>query len=154
MKTLLLSKDDVENSLCMKDVIESVKKGYLAYNAGKVDQPDIVSMEIPEYNGETDIKSCCDKEGCTMSVKIASGFYDNGKENSLPSMIGMILLFDAKTGFQLCVMDGSLITGAGQARPERSRANFSPARIQRPSPSSAREGRRACRSTRSANSWI
>lgn len=111
MKTLLLSKDDVENSLCMKDVIESVKKGYLAYNAGKVDQPDIVSMEIPEYNGETDIKSCCDKEGCTMSVKIASGFYDNGKENSLPSMIGMILLFDAKTGFQLCVMDGSLITG-------------------------------------------
>ena len=111
MKTLLLGINDVKEALSMKEVISAVEKGYLAYNAGKVQQPDIVSMEMPEYNGETDIKSCYNELNETISVKIASGFYDNGKNNDLPTMIGTILLLDGKNGAPLCVMDGSLITG-------------------------------------------
>ena len=111
MKTLLLSIKDVKEALSMKEVIGAVEKGYIAYNAGKVQQPDIVSMEMPEYNGETDIKSCYNELNEMISVKIASGFYDNGKSNDLPTMIGTILLLDGKNGAPLCVMDGSLITG-------------------------------------------
>ncbi len=111
MKTLLLSIKDVKEALSMKEVIGAVEKGYIAYNAGKVQQPDIVSMEMPEYNGETDIKSCYNELNEIISVKIASGFYDNGKSNDLPTMIGTILLLDGKNGAPLCVMDGSLITG-------------------------------------------
>ena len=95
----------------MAEVIEAVEEGYLAYEAGKVQQPDIVSMEIPSYNGETDIKSCYNGLNNSMSIKIASGFFDNGKINNLPTMIGMLLLLDGKTGAPMCVMDGSLITG-------------------------------------------
>lgn len=111
MKTLLLSMNDVKEALSMKEVIDVVEKGYLAYNSGKVQQPDIVSMEIAENNGETDIKSCYNELNKRISVKIASGFYNNGKVNDLPTMIGTILLFDGETGVPLCVMDGSLITG-------------------------------------------
>ena len=111
MKTMLLSMDDVKKSLSMAQVIAAVEEGYLAFEAGKVQQPDIVSMEMPEYNGETDIKSCCNDLNQTVSVKIASGFYDNGKINDLPTMIGTILLLDGKTGETACIMDGSLITG-------------------------------------------
>lgn len=111
MKTLLLSLEDVKKSLSMAEVIEAVEEGYLAYEAGKVQQPDIVSMEIPSYNGETDIKSCYNGLNNSMSIKIASGFFDNGKINNLPTMIGMLLLLDGKTGAPMCVMDGSLITG-------------------------------------------
>nr|WP_315019779.1 ornithine cyclodeaminase family protein [uncultured Aminipila sp.] len=111
MKTLLLSIKDVKEALSMKEVISAVEQGYISYNSGKVQQPDIVSMEMPENNGETDIKSCYNKLNETISVKIASGFYDNGKNNQLPTMIGTILLFDGKNGAPLCVMDGSLITG-------------------------------------------
>ncbi|WP_279286691.1 ornithine cyclodeaminase family protein [Aminipila terrae] len=111
MKTLLLSLKDVEQALSMEEVIHAVEEGYISYNAGKVQQPDIVSMEMPENNGETDIKSCYNKLNERISVKIASGFYDNGKNNDLPTMIGTILLFDGKNGAPLCVMDGSLITG-------------------------------------------
>lgn len=111
MKTLLLSINDVKEALCMDDVIHAVEEGYLAYHYGKVQQPDIVSMEMPENNGETDIKSCYNKVNERISVKIASGFYDNGKKNTLPTMIGTILLFDGENGVPLCVMDGSLITG-------------------------------------------
>lgn len=111
MKTLLLSIKDVKEALSMKEVISAVEEGYIAYNAGKVQQPDIVSMEMPENNGETDIKSCYNKLNESISVKIASGFYDNGKNNDFPTMIGTILLFNGKNGTPLCVMDGSLITG-------------------------------------------
>ena len=104
MKTLLLSMSDVRQSLSMKDVISAVEQGYIAFSAGKVQQPDIVSMEAEKYNGETDIKSCFNGLNDTMSIKIASGFYDNGKVNDLPSMIGTVLLLDGKTGVPLCIM--------------------------------------------------
>ena len=111
MKTLLLSSKDVKEALSMKEVISAVEDGYIAYNKGKVQQPYIVSIEIPANNGETDIKSCYNELNETISVKIASGFYDNGKINDLPTMIGTILLYDGRTGAPLCIMDGSLITG-------------------------------------------
>lgn len=111
MKTLLLSKDDVQASLTMKGVIEAVKEGYVAFEKGDVQQPDIVSMEMPAYNGETDIKSCYNEQNESISVKTASGFFDNGKNTTLPTMIALIQIFDGKTGAPLCVMDGSLITG-------------------------------------------
>lgn len=111
MKTLLLSKKDIQELISIKEVIDAVEEGYIAYNAGKVQQPDIVSMEIQEYNGETDIKSCYNELNKSISVKIASGFYDNGKNNDLPTMIGTISLFDGENGSPLCIMDGSLITG-------------------------------------------
>jgi len=111
MKTLLLSSKDVREALSMKEVIRVVEEGYVAYCRGKVQQPDIVSLEIPRNNGETDIKSCYNELNEIISVKIASGFYDNGKVNDLPTMIGTILLYDGKTGAPLCIMDGSLITG-------------------------------------------
>lgn len=111
MKTLLLAIKDVKEALSLKEVISAIEEGYIAYNAGQVQQPEIVSIEIPENNGETDIKSCYNKLNESISVKIASGFYNNGKNNDLPTMIGTILLFDGKTGAPLCIMDGSLITG-------------------------------------------
>lgn len=48
MKTLLLSIKDVKEALSMKEVISAVEEGYIAYNDKKVQQPDIVSMEIPK----------------------------------------------------------------------------------------------------------
>lgn len=48
MKTLLLSMEDVQKLLSMKDVIDAVKEGYLAFEQGKVQQPDIVSMEMAD----------------------------------------------------------------------------------------------------------
>lgn len=111
MKTLLLSMGDVEKTLFMRDVIEAVEDGYRAFQKGNVQQPDIVSLEMPLHHGETDIKCCYNPSVERISVKIASGFYDNGKKNHLPTMIGTILLYDGTSGALLCIMDGSLITG-------------------------------------------
>lgn len=111
MKTLLLKKSDVLKLLDIKEVIASVEEGYKAYCSGQVTQPDIVSVEIPEHNGEMDIKSGYSKNTQIISVKCASGFYDNQKKTELPNSMSTVLLFDGSTGFPLCIMDGSLITG-------------------------------------------
>lgn len=111
LKTLLLNKSNVSRLLTMEDVILSVVEGYKDYSSGQVIQPDIVSIEIPEANGEIDVK--CGYSGSTgmISVKCASGFYDNQKTSSLPNSLSTVLAFDGSTGFPLCIMDGSLITG-------------------------------------------
>lgn len=111
MKTLLLKKSEVNSLLNMKDVIASVEEGYKAFCSGQVIQPDIVSIEIPENNGEMDIKAGYSKSSQMISVKCASGFYENQRTTELPNSQSTVLLFDGGTGFPLCIMDGSLITG-------------------------------------------
>ncbi len=111
MKTLLLNKSEVIKLLNMSDVISSVEEGYKAYSSGQVIQPDIVSIEIPECNGEMDIKAGFSQSTKMISVKCASGFYHNQRTSDLPNSQSTVLLFDGSTGFPLCIMDGSLITG-------------------------------------------
>jgi len=110
MNTLLLSKNDVHNLITMKDTIDAVKRAYMSFNKSLVLQPPIVSMEIPENKGEIDIKSGYSAEEGLIAVKCATGFGDNKKEN-LPFLFATINLFDSKTGYPVCYMDGSLITG-------------------------------------------
>ena len=111
MKTLLLKKSEVKSLLNMKDVIASVEEGYKAFCSGQVIQPDIVSVEIPECSGEMDVKAGYSKSTQMISVKCASGFYENQRTTDLPNSMSTVLLFDGCTGFPLCIMDGSLITG-------------------------------------------
>lgn len=111
MKTLLLNKSEVKSVLDMKDVIASVEEGYKAFCLGQVIQPDIVSIEIPECCGEMDIKAGYSESSRMISVKCASGFYENQRTSDLPNSLSTVLLFDGGTGFPLCIMDGSLITG-------------------------------------------
>lgn len=110
MLTLLLSYDDVLSVLSMKDMIDAVEEGYISYNRGKVVQPDVVSIEEEKNNGETDIKSCYNEENETVSIKIASGFWDNPNNYHISTMQGTIVMLDGRNGLPICVMDGSLIT--------------------------------------------
>lgn len=111
MPTLLLSKNDVQLLLSMEMAIESVREAYTLFHNDQIEQPPIVSVDIREYNGETDVKSCYARGNDTLSVKIASGYWDNPAKYGLPTMIANVTILDGKTGYPLCVMDGGLITG-------------------------------------------
>lgn len=52
METLLLSKQDVDMFINMKDAIASVEQAYTDYCSNMVIQPPIVSIEDEENNGE------------------------------------------------------------------------------------------------------
>lgn len=111
MNTLLLSKKDVKQLLSMELAIESVKEAYKMFHNNRIEQPPIMSIDVKKHNGEMDVKSCYSLDNETISVKIANGYWNNPKNYSLPTMIAQISIFDSKSGYPICLMDGSLITG-------------------------------------------
>ena len=120
MKTLLLSKTDVQNAVTMDEVIAAVEAAYKAYQRGQVEQPPIQGMEIPEHNAESDVKSCYNRDNHMFSIKTVGLFQDNIKGvktfaaadgGKLPNMMGNVILGDGETGSTLSIMDASLITG-------------------------------------------
>lgn len=111
METLILSKQDVSKLLNMKDAISSVEQAYIEFSSNKVIQPPIVSIDNTEHNGELDIKTCYSKSEKIISIKSACGYWDNPNEHNLPTLLATIQLLDGTTGYPLCIMDGSLITG-------------------------------------------
>lgn len=112
MKTLLLNKEDVGRLIRMNEVIETVEEAYRAFNSNQVVQPPYTCMHLPPPRGEIDFKLGYCKANEIISMKSSSGgFPNNPAEYGVPSGMGTILLFDARTGALICVMDGSLITG-------------------------------------------
>lgn len=110
-KTLILNSKDVSSLLGMDATIEAVASAYKSFNAGNAVMPPITSIDLPEHNGEMDFKAGYSREENVISMKIASGYWDNPQNYGLSSCVALICLFDARNGVPLCVMDGSLITG-------------------------------------------
>ncbi len=110
MKTLLLSKKEVQGLLTMKDAIEAVREAYMAFNKGRFIQPPIMSIEMPAINAEIDFKAGYYEDTGVVAIKSAPGWFDNMSRRGLPFIFATINLFDPETGYPACYMDGSLIT--------------------------------------------
>ncbi|HEX2541273.1 MAG TPA: ornithine cyclodeaminase family protein [Caldimonas sp.] len=112
MKTMLLSKQDVGRLISMKETIGTVEEAYKAFNSGQVIQPAYTCIQLPPPRGEIDFKLgyCEVKEIISMKAS-SGGFPNNPMEHGVPSGMGTILLFDARTCALICVMDGTLVTG-------------------------------------------
>ena len=112
MKTLLLKKEEVSRLICMKEVIDTVEEAYKAFNSDLVVQPDYIGIDLHPPRGDIDFKLGYYKGNEIISMKASSGgFPNNPATYGVPSGMGTILLFDARTCALICVMDGSLITG-------------------------------------------
>lgn len=112
MKTLLLKKEEVSRLICMREVIGTVEEAYKAFNSKQVIQPDYIGIDLPAPRGDIDFKLGYYKANEVISMKASSGgFINNPITHGVPSGMGTILLFDARTCALICVMDGSLITG-------------------------------------------
>lgn len=112
MKTLLLKKEEVSRLICMKEVIGTVEEAYKAFNSDQVVQPDYIGIDLHSPRGDIDFKLAYYKSNEVISMKASSGgFVNNPTAHGVPSGMGTILLFDARSCALICVMDGSLITG-------------------------------------------
>ncbi|WP_343593323.1 ornithine cyclodeaminase family protein [Paracidovorax wautersii] len=112
MKTLLLNKEDVAGLIHMKEVIATVEEAYKAFNSGQVTQPPYTCLHLPPPRGDIDFKLSYNAANEIISMKASSGgFPNNPTEHGVPSGMGTVLLFDARTCALICVMDGSLLTG-------------------------------------------
>ena len=111
MSILILSEQDLRQAItldaqsiaCIEQAIES-----LATKA--VVMPPILSMEIPDFNGEVDVKTAYVPGLDSFAIKISPGFFDNPKLG-LPSLNGLMVLLSAKTGIvEAVLLDNGYLT--------------------------------------------
>lgn len=76
------------------DVIEAV---YPVISAGRASMPPVMRIDVPEHNGEIDIKSAYLPGQPHIAVKVSAGFFDNARLG-LPSLGGLMVALDSTTG--------------------------------------------------------
>jgi ornithine cyclodeaminase len=104
MKVILLTEQEIRRCIRMDaEAIQVVEDGFSRLSKGEVVMPPIMRVDIPENNGEVDVKSAYVRGLDGFAVKMSSGFFDNYKLG-LPSLSGMMILLSAKTGVPLAVL--------------------------------------------------
>ncbi len=90
--------------------IDVVERAFAALASGKVVMPPILSMAIPEANGEVDVKTAWIPGFDGFAIKVSPGFFDN-PAIGLPSLNGLMILFSAKTGLvEALLLDNGYLT--------------------------------------------
>lgn len=72
--------------------------------------PPVLSMAIPEANGEVDVKTAYIPGFDGFAIKVSPGFFDNPRLG-LPSLNGLMILFSARTGLvEALFLDNGYLT--------------------------------------------
>lgn len=90
--------------------LDAVEAVFPLITAGVGSMPPIMRIDVPEKNGEIDIKSAYLPGYSGIAVKVSAGFFDNPKIG-LPSLGGLVLVFDSETGVpQSALFDNGYLT--------------------------------------------
>ena len=77
--------------------VNVVERAFAAVSKGDVVMPPVLSMHLPDVNGEVDVKTAYIPGLDGFAIKVSPGFFDNPKIG-LPSLNGLMVLFSARTG--------------------------------------------------------
>ena len=107
--TLLLTRKNVVDLLSLKECISAVEEAFKLYAEGKVQPPKILGVH--SHKGGFHIKAgLIQKQASFFAAKMNANFPDNMKENGLPTIQGVLIASDGKTGRLLALMDSIEIT--------------------------------------------
>lgn len=92
------------------DAVACIEEAFTALATRNVAMPPILRLDIPEHNGEVDVKTAYVPGLDSFAIKISPGFFDNPKLG-LPSLNGLMVLFSAKTGLvEALLLDNGYLT--------------------------------------------
>ncbi|HSJ13867.1 MAG TPA: hypothetical protein VK939_05600 [Longimicrobiales bacterium] len=126
--------DEATLRACVREpaALASAERAFRALAERRVSLPAPLHLPVPDAPGEVHVKAAYIAGSDTFAVKAATGFYEN-PSRGLPSGSGLIVVFDAHTGFPLALLQDNgyltdLRTGAAGALALRVLA---PARFER-----------------------
>ena len=110
-KIKILTEADLRDQIRLDlDAVSCVENAFDALATKNVVMPPILSMNIPEKNGEVDVKTAYVPGLESFAIKISPGFFDNVKLG-LPSLNGIMVLFSANTGLvEAVLLDNGYLT--------------------------------------------
>jgi len=106
-KTLLLSRQQIEEFLSMNEVLNVVGNAFKLKAQGKAIMPPKLYLDVPEYQG--DFRAMPAYINGSAGLKWVS-VYPNNRRQNLPSVMATIILCEPKNGCPLAIMDGTYIT--------------------------------------------
>jgi len=83
--------------------VDIVEQAFGALARGGVVMPPILNMAIEEKHGEVDVKTAYVPGMDAFAIKASPGFFDNPAKG-LPSLNGLMILFDSDTGIVKAVL--------------------------------------------------
>ncbi len=90
--------------------VEVVECAFTALAGGKVVMPPILRLDVPEHNGEVDVKTAYIPELDGFAIKMSPGFFDN-PTLGLPSVNGLMVVLSATTGIvEAVLLDNGYLT--------------------------------------------
>lgn len=101
---VILSEGEIRQCVSLnEEALGEIAKGFTALAEDKVIQPPILRIDVPDNNGEVDVKAAYMKGLDSFAIKIAAGFFDNHLLG-LPTGSGMMVIISAKTGNPLAIL--------------------------------------------------
>lgn len=107
----VLTEPDLRSAVVMgPEELAAIEAVYPLISQGAGSMPPIMRIEVPENNGEIDIKSAYLPGYSGIAVKVSAGFFDN-PQKGLPSLGGLMMVFDSETGIpQSALFDNGFLT--------------------------------------------
>lgn len=94
----IFSEGDIRSCVGLdENMLRVIEEGFEKLDNGEVTMPPVLRVDIPENNGEVDVKTAYVKGWSQFALKASSGFFNN-PDKGLPSLSGMMLLFSTETG--------------------------------------------------------
>jgi alanine dehydrogenase len=128
--TLLLNKQDVASLLTMADAIRTVEEAFRQLALGHVTMPQRTAIRIAEFNGvHLGMPAWIGGDVNALALKVVTVYPNNPAQYQMPTIMGVLLLSDPKTGAPLAVMDAGYLTAvrtgaaSGVATKHLARAN-------------------------------
>jgi hypothetical protein len=110
VKVLVLRESEIRSLAGPREALREVREAFARLARGEATLPGVIGLDIPEAQGEVHVKGAYLKGAPYFSIKEAAGFYGNSARG-LPMSSGLILVFDAQTGFLSAILfDNAYLT--------------------------------------------
>ncbi|HEY3082255.1 MAG TPA: ornithine cyclodeaminase family protein [Chloroflexota bacterium] len=105
---LLLDRATLAELLDVGDVIAAVEGAFAAHARGETLMPPKVYLPLPQHGG--DLRAMPAYVRGAAGVKWVNSHPRNPAEHGLPTVMGIVILSDPRTGEPLALMDGGIVT--------------------------------------------
>ena len=109
MKTLILTRHDVEKILTPTVANETVEKAFRAYSLGCTQMPPKSYLYFPKGDLRS-MPTYISGEGFDIAGIKCVNVHPQNATGQMPSVMAVIILNDPQTGFPLAIMDGTYLT--------------------------------------------
>ncbi len=112
----LLSEADLRACVALDhESLDVIEHAFRLLATAPVVMPPILRLDVPEHNGEVDVKTAYLPGLPRFAIKVSPGFFDNPKLG-LPSLNGMMMLLSSKTGLlDALLLDNGYLTAVRTA---------------------------------------